>query len=224
MNGFQSSTLISGALQIVGVNAETVTDITSTDFPGHFPGEDHAWSLAKFKKVRSPFCCITLSLTSLKHFKVEIHDIPDPHNCSFSLVGIDASIANALRRILLAEIPTLAIEYVYVLNNTSIVQDEVLAQRLGLVPLKGSKEGLHWMQPFRRPTEEDPVGSDPSDYNTVVLKLVVECTLNTEAKKGEFDPLKLYHNAHGETSPSSEPANAEQRSQAKRRDQSTPHR
>lgn len=39
-------------LQIVGVNSETVTNVTSTDFPGHYPGEDHAWSLTKFKKVR----------------------------------------------------------------------------------------------------------------------------------------------------------------------------
>ena len=25
--------------QIVGINAETVTDVTSTDYPGHYPGE-----------------------------------------------------------------------------------------------------------------------------------------------------------------------------------------
>lgn len=31
--------------------------------------------------------------------------------------------------------PTIAVENVYVWNNTSIVQDEVLAQRLGLIPL-----------------------------------------------------------------------------------------
>lgn len=33
------------------------------------------------------------------------------------------------------KVPTVAIETVYVWNNTSIVQDEVLAQRLGLIPL-----------------------------------------------------------------------------------------
>jgi hypothetical protein len=37
--------------QIVGINAETVTHITSTDFPGHWPGEDHSWDLEHFKKV-----------------------------------------------------------------------------------------------------------------------------------------------------------------------------
>ena len=53
----------------------------------------------------------------------------------YDLVGVDASIANALRRIMIADVPTMCIEHVYVLNNTSVVQDEILAQRLGLIPL-----------------------------------------------------------------------------------------
>ena len=56
----------------------------------------------------------------------------------FDLIGVDASLANAFRRILLAEIPTMAIEKVYVYNNTSVIQDEVLAHRLGLIPLKAN--------------------------------------------------------------------------------------
>lgn len=55
---------------------------------------------------------------------------------SFDLVGLDASIANALRRILVSEVPAVAIEDVFMYNNTSIVQDEVLSHRLGLVPIK----------------------------------------------------------------------------------------
>ena len=43
----------------------------------------------------------------------------------FDMVGIDASIANAFRRILLAEVPTMAIEKVHIYNNTTIIQDEV---------------------------------------------------------------------------------------------------
>lgn len=33
------------------------------------------------------------------------------------------------------QVPTVAIEKVFVKNNTSVIQDEVLAHRLGLVPL-----------------------------------------------------------------------------------------
>lgn len=59
----------------------------------------------------------------------------DRNELEFEMVGIDAAIANALRRILLAEVPSIAVEDVYIQQNSSIVQDEILALRLGLTPL-----------------------------------------------------------------------------------------
>lgn len=59
-------------------------------------------------------------------------------------MGVDASIANAFRRILLAEVPTMAIETVYIFNNTSVIQDEVLAHRLGLIPIKADPGKFGW--------------------------------------------------------------------------------
>lgn len=53
----------------------------------------------------------------------------------FDLIGTDAPIANALRRVLLAEVATMAIEKVYVHANDSVMHDEMLAHRLGLVPI-----------------------------------------------------------------------------------------
>jgi hypothetical protein len=35
----------------VGLLEERVTNVSSTDFPGHYPDEDHSWDLKKFKKV-----------------------------------------------------------------------------------------------------------------------------------------------------------------------------
>lgn len=97
----------------------------------------------------------------------------------------------------MAEVPTLAIEYVFVHNNTSVIQDEILAQRLGLIPFKGSAEGISRMRWFKKPTEDDPEsGSTPSDFNTVVLHLSIECTENPNAAADEQDPRKLYRNAH----------------------------
>ena len=55
---------------------------------------------------------------------------------------------------------------------------------------------MNWLKWFKRATEEDPEASEPSDYNTLVLKLQVECTRNEKAAKHETDPTKLYHNAH----------------------------
>ena len=132
------------------------------------------------------------SLTSIQNFRVEFHK-NEPYDASFSLIGIDASIANAFRRILIAEVPTLAIEYVYINNNTSIVQDEVLAHRLGLVPLTADTNGLYWMKWRPRPLSVD---HEPQDTDTVVFKLEIECTKNKNAKADETHPLKKYHNAH----------------------------
>ncbi len=47
------------------------------------------------------------------------------------------SFANALRRIMLSEIPLTAIEDVFIKENNSALQDEILANRLGLIPVKG---------------------------------------------------------------------------------------
>ncbi|WEW58860.1 DNA-directed RNA polymerase core subunit rpc40 [Emydomyces testavorans] len=166
--------------KIIGINPETVTHISATDFPGHWPGENHAWSINKFRN--------NLQVTFHKN---------DPFQASFSLIGVDAAIANAFRRILLAEIPSLAIEFVYIHNNTSVMHDEVLSHRLGLVPLKGSREGINWLRWFRMPKEGEPdSGSPASDHNTIVLRLNVECTKIPNASPDEEDPTKLYNNAH----------------------------
>ncbi|KAI1784397.1 DNA-directed RNA polymerase, partial [Ganoderma leucocontextum] len=53
----------------------------------------------------------------------------------FDLVGVDASIANTFRRILIAEVSTIAQEDVYIFDNTSVIHDGILSRRLGLTPL-----------------------------------------------------------------------------------------
>ena len=89
----------------------------------------------------------------------------DEETIVFDLIGIDVSIANALRRILLAEVPTMAIESVYIQDNTSILQDEVLAHRLGLIPIKVDPRLFDDYHP----------GDEPTDLNTLVFKLDVCC-------------------------------------------------
>jgi hypothetical protein len=37
----------------IRVEAERVRDVSSVDYPGHFPDEDHSWDLDRFKKVRA---------------------------------------------------------------------------------------------------------------------------------------------------------------------------
>ncbi len=112
------------------------------------------------------------------------------------MIGIDASIANAFRRILLAEVPTLAIEKVYIENNTSVIADEVLAHRLGLIPLTGSESGLKWLRWYVAPNaEENFEGMQRTDYNTASFVLRVKCTDNPDASPTETDPAKKYINS-----------------------------
>src|SRR5208282_219465 len=54
----------------------------------------------------------------------------------FLLQGTNHAYANALRRTMLAEVPTMAIEDVIIIENTSVLYDEVIAHRLGLIPIK----------------------------------------------------------------------------------------
>jgi len=54
----------------------------------------------------------------------------------------------------------MAIEKVFVYNNTSIIQDEVLAHRLGLIPIKADPR----MFEYRSPGTTNPVTSKALHY------------------------------------------------------------
>lgn len=66
--------------------------------------------------------------------QVEIRELTE-NKVRFVVSGTDTSVVNALRRAMVAEVPKLAIEEVTVYDNTSALFDEMVAHRLGLVPI-----------------------------------------------------------------------------------------
>ena len=60
----------------------------------------------------------------------------DSEKISIKLKGVPLQYANALRRVCLNGVPVFAIDTVDNIQNTSVLPDEGLAHRLGLIPLK----------------------------------------------------------------------------------------
>ena len=67
--------------------------------------------------------------------QIEILNNKD-NKLSFVISNINSALANTLRRLIISEVPVLAIDEVEFEKNNSALYDEILAHRLGLVPLK----------------------------------------------------------------------------------------
>lgn len=106
---------------VLRLTTEGPSNVDSKDFCGAFAalGLDNSWDLKAFKKG----------------FKIDIKELSD-EQVVFDMLGIDPPLVNAFRRILIAEVPTVAISRVTIYQNTSVIHDENLAHRLGLVPIK----------------------------------------------------------------------------------------
>ncbi|KAF1753604.1 hypothetical protein GCK72_020161 [Caenorhabditis remanei] len=128
-----------------------------------------------------------------------VNESEDKMTLEFDITHIEAPIANALRRVLIAEVPTMALEKIYLYQNTSVIQDEVLCHRLGLLPLCVDPRG------FQFPTEkvvginekgvdcdEEPAGDATRN---LIFKINVSCTKNRNALPNSTDPKTLYHHS-----------------------------
>src|SRR5690606_36415982 len=74
-----------------------------------------------------------------------------------------------------------------------VIQDEVLAHRLGLIPLKGNREAVRKMEWCQSPGEGIPENHRAED--TICLALKVSCERNPKANPKETDPSKLFINS-----------------------------
>lgn len=118
-----------------------------------------------------------------RDFKVVINRLTED-DIEFDMIGIDAALANAFRRILISEVPTMAIEKVFIAKNTSVIQDEVLAHRLGLIPLKVDP------RIFSYKSEKD----EPNEKNTIVFGLHARCERGDARRTVKSEELKWQPN------------------------------
>ena len=77
----------------------------------------------------------------------------------------------------MSDIPSMAIEKVHMYQNTSIMQDEVLSHRLGLLPLTADPRLFDW-------PGEDWSPDTGTEANTLQFSLNVRCTKGKEPGTG----------------------------------------
>lgn len=94
---------------------------------------------------------------------------PDENTLVFEIINVDVSFANALRRILLSEIPTMAFEKIYLYQNTGIIHDEILSHRIGLIPIDVDARLMDDID------ETVPAADQLTDRTVLVFTLNVEC-------------------------------------------------
>lgn len=89
---------------------------------------------------------------------------------NFVLENVDLAMANSIRRVMMADIPTVAIDMVEIESNTTVLPDEYLAHRLGMIPLISTNcdEAIRYTR--------DCNCVDGCRYCTIILRLNVTCT------------------------------------------------
>lgn len=82
---------------------------------------------------------------------------------------------------MIAEIPTMALHKVLMYQNTSVLPDEVLIHRIGLMPLK-----VDYRQHFVDKKDDDEL----DETNSLKFKLSVKCTKKKEYEKFSDETLE----------------------------------
>ncbi|MCS7098879.1 MAG: DNA-directed RNA polymerase subunit D [Sulfolobales archaeon] len=107
-------------------------------------------------------------------------DVLERSSSEITLVLKDVPLeyANAVRRAVLEEVPTMAVDYVVFYDNTSALSDEIISHRISMIPLKSDTAIERYKQP------EECKSSSPPDgcYTSLYL----------EAETGHQEELVVY--------------------------------
>lgn len=131
----------------------------------------------------------------LNEFQTVVTSISN-ETLEFDLVNIDCTFANAIRRILVAEVPSFAIDRVYLHQNTSVIADEIFCHRIGLVPLNVDGESMEFCS-CDLPASDAIEGFDPKchlifDMDVKIHQHANEVDGGDPKKEQSFQSTPLY--------------------------------
>ncbi|KIL00707.1 hypothetical protein PAXRUDRAFT_821395 [Paxillus rubicundulus Ve08.2h10] len=118
---------------------------------------------------------------------------------NFVLENVDLAFANSIRRVVVADIPTVAIDMVEIHTNTTVLPDEFIAHRLGMIPLSSANcdEGMRYTR--------DCTCLAGCGYCAIELRLDVVCNDNrTMAVTSNHLEVVEFTSNTGTTEPSQE--------------------
>lgn len=128
----------------------------------------------------------TMEIDSHEGPSVTIREAEKDH-VNFILKNVDLAVANSMRRTIIAEVPTLAIDLVEIDVNTSVLADEFLSHRLGLIPLVS--EGIDNLTYSR-----DCTCDNYCSKCSVTLQLIANCATESTMNVYASDLQKMSHN------------------------------
>ena len=116
----------------------------------------------------------------------------DSKKISIKLKGVSLEYANALRRICLNGVPIFAIDTVDIIENTSIIADEDLAHRLGMIPLKTE------LSRFNEPDSRVMFTLDSGDIKSAKTITSADLLTKDEVVKPISDKIPIAYLAPGQ--------------------------
>ena len=111
-----------------------------------------------------------------------ILELVEGYEARFEIKNVQLAFANALRRAMMSDVPTLAIDHVNFYDNTSVFFDEMLSLRLGLIPIRGDVDSVMFQS-------ECECGGEGCGLCQVILTLSKACEGQEEliVKSGDLE-------------------------------------
>ncbi|SOS79470.1 DNA-directed RNA polymerase I, putative [Plasmodium sp. gorilla clade G1] len=172
----------------VQLGEEGPRNATTTNFYGsyYFSDKENYFDIRKFEE------------------NLEMNVIKNEENILIiEIKNMNVSIANALRRIMLSEVPTIAIEKVNMYQNTGIIADEILCHRLGLIPFKFDADLINYKEDnekynhlncfcFKLHVKFSSKRTGNDNYQSIYSKDLKWCPINEQQRiKFEKNPPKV---------------------------------